>query len=188
MDPRTLLPAAPTAPPVAITHLALVALLALVGCGGNVAETVPTDAAADSAADTLIATETGVPDTAGDSATPVDSPTPDTFTPVDGPTPDVPPPDTGVPLSPECKTAGGVLCTEHRWVICPKGYEPIATGDGHLGCSGGGWCCVAAPPSTCSSSGKGNCVVGDCKGCWSKVTDPSLTCESGRSCCEDMCD
>jgi len=154
--------------------------LSILGCGGEVDQSAGPGPGPDSSSDTASPpTETGV-DGASDVA-------PDTSTLPDGIGIDVPPPDTGVPISGACKTAGGAVCTEHRWLICPKGYEPIATGDGHLDC-GDGWCCVLAPTSTCSSSGKGNCVVGECKGCWSKVADASLTCESGRSCCEDMCD
>lgn len=146
-------------------------LLSLVGCGGTVATPTDGGTGADGAADTALL----------DAAV-------DTGAPPDGSIPDVTPPDTGVPLSAACAAAGGALCTEHRWTICPKGFEPIASGDGHLGCATGGWCCVAAPASTCSSSGRANCVPGACTGCWSKVTDPTLTCESGRSCCEDLCD
>lgn len=147
------------------TLVRVVVILSLGGCGGTV--TSPGDGGADATADAAV-------DTGGDA-------TSDTVL-------DVPPPDTGVPISSACAAAGGALCTAQRWTICPKGFEPIATGDGHLGCATGGWCCVAAPSSTCSWSGRGNCVPGVCTGCWSKVADPALTCESGRSCCEDLCD
>ena len=150
-------------------------VLSMLGCGGTVLS-APVDGATDGSSDDTAFMDTGGrPDAAVDTA-------------VDAPTAEVAPPDTGVPVSPACAAAGGMLCTDHRWTICPKGYEPTATGDGHLGCGGGGWCCVAAPASTCSGSGRANCVVGVCTGCWSKVADSTLTCESGRSCCEDVCD
>jgi hypothetical protein len=88
---------------------------------------------------------------------------------------------------PRCEARGGT-CTEYRWVVCPVGTEPAA-GEGHEDCPGGGWCCVPAPSSTCSSSGYTNCVEGErCTGCWAAPDDTSLTCEAGRVCCLDICD
>ena len=88
---------------------------------------------------------------------------------------------------PRCEARGGT-CTEYRWVVCPVGTEPAA-GEGHEDCPGGGWCCVPAPSSTCSSSGYTNCVEGErCTGCWGAPDDASLTCEAGRVCCLDICD
>jgi hypothetical protein len=99
-------------------------------------------------------------------------------------------PDTGVQTTKSCTAQGGALCTEARWVLCPIGFEPTSAGDGHFNCgtTQEGWCCVAAPVSTCSMSGAGNCVVNACTGCFSPVSDTSLTCEDGRACCVDMCD
>ena len=94
-------------------------------------------------------------------------------------------PDGGAPTT-ICASAGGLLCTPYRWEICPAGTEPVAGADPHLGCGQGGWCCGAAPPSTCSQSGSGNCVPGACTGCWAAVA--GLTCEAGRVCCQDVCD
>ena len=94
-------------------------------------------------------------------------------------------PDGGTPTA-ACATAGGLLCTPYRWEICPAGTEPLAGADPHLGCGNGGWCCVVAPPSTCSNSGAGNCVPGSCTGCWAPVS--GYMCENGRVCCQDMCD
>lgn len=98
------------------------------------------------------------------------------------------PADWETDTSSACAAAGG-FCTAVRWEICPAGYEPIDP-DPHRGCGGEGipgWCCVVAPYSTCSASGRGNCVPGtSCTGCWGPVS--GLTCESGRVCCEDICD
>jgi hypothetical protein len=102
---------------------------------------------------------------------------------------DTAPPDTGAPLTDTCASVGGKFCTAVRWELCPIGYEPSDKGDGHFGCGTiQGWCCVPAPASSCTASGKGNCVPGGCTGCWTAVTDTSLSCESGRSCCIDNCD
>lgn len=90
-------------------------------------------------------------------------------------------------LFPKCSAKGG-LCTKHRWVVCPVNYEPIHPGP-HQDCTGGGWCCVKAPPSSCSAKAGVNCVYGNkCTGCWFPARDTTLTCESGRVCCMDMCD
>jgi len=87
---------------------------------------------------------------------------------------------------PKCAAVSG-NCTEHRWVICPAGFEPVDP-DPRQDC-GDGWCCVVAPASTCSASVSANCVVGtQCTGCWGPATNSSLTCEAGRVCCEDICD
>lgn len=96
------------------------------------------------------------------------------------------------PVSPQkCADLGGV-CTGARWQGCPAGMEIYALGD-QLGCSSsmGGWCCVDAPPSSCADSKSGGrvCVPGkECTGCFAPVSDLSLTCEPGRSCCMDVCD
>jgi hypothetical protein len=164
-------------------RLVLASVLFAVACGGKTTVTAePPDGATDSASDTSVV------DGRIDGVVPIDVIVPgDVIVPVDVIVPDGPPPDTGTPLTDKCAAAGGVACTPARWMLCPAGYEPIGGADGHLGCGPmGGWCCVVAPPSTCSSSGKGNCVPGACTGCWSLVA--GLTCESGRSCCQDMCD
>lgn len=134
----------------------------VIGCGGTVVESV---------------------DASGDGAS-LDSAATDTATVVD-----TAPVDTGTALTEACAAAGGAYCTNNRWELCPAGFEPLGAMDGHLGCGMiGGWCCVPAPASTCSASGKGNCVPGGCTGCWMKVSDPSLACEDGRGCCVDACD
>ena len=93
--------------------------------------------------------------------------------------------------NPLCSAAGGT-CTEQRWHLCPVGTEPVDP-DPHRDCGSGtgtdGWCCVDAPPSTCSDAAGVNCVVGtECTGCWGPPGDTSLTCEAGRICCTDVCD
>jgi hypothetical protein len=88
--------------------------------------------------------------------------------------------------APGCAAAGGT-CSPSRWEICPKRYEPIDQGTGHVDCPIDGWCCVPAPSSPCSDQGAGNCVVGDsCTGCWAPAPG-TPACESGRVCCVDMC-
>lgn len=88
---------------------------------------------------------------------------------------------------PRCESRGGT-CTEFRWEICPIGTEPAAT-EGHEDCPAGGWCCVPAPDSSCSSSGYTNCVEGErCTGCWGDPGVTGLFCEAGRVCCFDICD
>ena len=94
-------------------------------------------------------------------------------------------PDGGTPTV-ACATAGGVLCTPYRWRSARPAPSPSPAPMPHLGCGNGGWCCVIAPPSTCSNSGVGNCVPGTCTGCWTAV--PGYTCEAGRACCQDYCD
>ncbi len=86
-----------------------------------------------------------------------------------------------------CATVGGT-CTPNRWTTCPARYEPAGEGNGRLDCPSSGLCCVPAPSSPCSDTGKGNCVVGDtCTGCWSPAAG-APACEPGRVCCVDMCD
>ncbi|MBI5532711.1 MAG: hypothetical protein HY898_08360 [Deltaproteobacteria bacterium] len=98
-------------------------------------------------------------------------------------------PDTGVHTTKSCAAQGGALCTNARWELCPIGFEPIAAGDGHFNCgmTHDGWCCVAAPTSSCTMSGVANCVVNACTDCFAPAPDKSLTCEPGRACCVDMC-
>ncbi|MEO7094091.1 MAG: hypothetical protein ABI175_12630 [Polyangiales bacterium] len=158
----------------------LAPLCLLAACGGAVdAPTVTSDAGAD----TSSSADGSTLDGATSDTRPTETSSADT-TPAD-----TTPPDTGALLTETCAGAGGKFCTAVRWELCPSGYEPVGTGDGHYDCGKiQGWCCVPAPASTCSSSGKGNCVPGGCTGCWAKVEDPSLTCEDGRGCCIDMCD
>lgn len=92
-------------------------------------------------------------------------------------------PDAGIAPTAECSAVGGIICSANRWDGCPKGYEPVASGDSHLGCGGAlnGWCCQLAPAGfTCS----GTCVPGACTSCWMPAQG---TCEQGRSCCTDQC-
>lgn len=97
-------------------------------------------------------------------------------------------PDSGATLTGACEAAGGVLCTPFRWDVCPVGYEPVDESDGHLSCGAGlGWCCQAAPASTCSAEELTNCIPGKCTGCWQSALDETLTCEPGRVCCQDVC-
>ena len=89
---------------------------------------------------------------------------------------------------PECAAVDGI-CTDARWELCPNGTEPVDPNP-NRDCPGGegaqGWCCVDAPPSTCSDDSSGNCIVGDsCEGCWAEVQ--GYDCEDGRVCCEDIC-
>ena len=95
----------------------------------------------------------------------------------------------------KCSDWGGV-CTANRWSTCPRGME-IRSLEDQGGCENNwdGWCCVDAPPSSCSDVGPGVCVPGECKGCFAPVSDPEFrlpkpypTCEAGRSCCLDLCD
>jgi hypothetical protein len=87
---------------------------------------------------------------------------------------------------PLCSAKGG-SCTKQRWIVCPVGFEPIHPTP-HQDCGTGG-CCDKAPTSTCSAKAGVNCVWGSaCSGCWGPSTDTTLTCESGRVCCEDICD
>jgi hypothetical protein len=162
--------------------LSVLSLLTLAACGGSVeAPTSTSDAGSDTSIGSDTAVRDGVASTDVITATDVVA--------ADVVRPDTSAPDTGTRLTETCAAAGGKVCTAQRWHLCPIGYEPIGTGGGHYDCGDiDGWCCVLAPPSSCSSSGKGNCVPGGCTGCWAKVDDPSLTCEEGRGCCIDMCD
>jgi len=107
--------------------------------------------------------------------------------------------DTGVQLVPDagnltvgCAAAGGVQCTVMSWEQCPRGTEPVVTGGGKEDCQNSGWCCQTAPASPCSQSGSyAMCMVGTCSGCWMDYTNTDggvLSCETGRSCCIDICD
>jgi hypothetical protein len=98
--------------------------------------------------------------------------------------------DTLVPVGdaakfPLCAKEGGI-CMAMYWELCPISTEPVDP-DPHRDC-GSGYCCVAAPASTCTSSGSANCFAGSCPSCWTKTTNTSLACESGRACCESICD
>jgi hypothetical protein len=87
----------------------------------------------------------------------------------------------------ECAALGGV-CTGARFEMCPVGTEPYDLGEERGGCGFGGWCCVEAPPSSCSDEPGVMCVPGDqCEGCFYPAWDESLTCEEGRVCCFDYC-
>jgi hypothetical protein len=130
-------------------------LFATAGCGERT-----TNPGADAAVDGHIHLDAPHWDATGGDRFQVDGP-PQADGPTDGPAGDVLPPldarwdavvhvpDGGAPTA-ACATAGGVLCTPYRWEICPAGTEPLAGADPHLGCGNGGWCCVVAPPSTCS--------------------------------------
>lgn len=92
---------------------------------------------------------------------------------------------------PECEGVGGA-CTDARWELCPPGTEPLGT-DPRSDCPG--WCCVDAPPSTCSDDSSYNCVIGtrcedisgdDWGACWG-TPDGAYECEDGRVCCMDVC-
>ncbi len=90
-----------------------------------------------------------------------------------------------------CDEVGGV-CTGTRWEMCPPGTEPYDDpfGEPELGCGmmGDGYCCVKAPPSSCSEQEGVMCLSGDtCEGCFSEPFDNSLTCQPGRVCCQYIC-
>lgn len=167
--------------------LVLSAIL-LASCGGETESTPVDDAAIDSsAADTRT-------DASGDT-TPIDSAPIDSTTDsgaldtgaVDAGKPDVSVPETGTALTSECSAAGGVLCTNFRWNICPAGFEPVSSTD-HYACgTAGGWCCRPAPASPCASSGLGNCLPSCPLDCWQPVTDTTLTCDGTKKCCRDVC-
>lgn len=193
-----------------------IAALALAGCGGkgghadsDASDTVPDDSSGDTAndpspdvdadatPDTPADSTTDPSDTAGDSdADPIEDTSadgdPDSTGDVTGdPFEDWPtdlPPDWTEDTSPECDSAGG-FCSGARWELCPIGYEAIAGIDPNLGCDVNGWCCVPAPPSTCSASGWTNCVAASsCTDCWDDPGVAGLACEEGRVCCYDICD
>lgn len=171
-----------------VRGLAVIPFLGACGASDFLPDEAPFDAAAwvDGGAGS-----TSSPDAAADASMP-----PEAAPPMDsGTKPEAAPhgdaaPDTGVPTTKSCKNAGGVLCTDARWLLCPAGFEPVAEGDGHFNCgmTNEGWCCQPAPPSSCSQSGAANCIPGTCSGCFDDAPDPSLTCEPGRSCCVDVCD
>ncbi len=189
------------------------ALLLSCGCGGKKAgddadvgdtsqDDIVADTATDSSTDLPPDTEPdGVPDVFTDSepdAVPDVEPDADLDSSLDtagdevgdpyGDWPTDLPSDWPYETASECEAAGG-FCSGARWELCPVGYEYTGTGDGRLGCDVGGWCCVPAPPSTCSASGWTNCVEGSaCVGCWDDPGDPLLACEEGRVCCYDVCD
>jgi len=95
----------------------------------------------------------------------------------------------GAGSSPLCDAVLGI-CTPVRWELCPAGLEPVDP-DPHKDCPGAsesiqGWCCVDAPPSSCSDDSTGDCVVGSsCKDCYGPL--PGYSCEQGRVCCVDIC-
>ena len=90
--------------------------------------------------------------------------------------------------NPQCLAAGG-SCTQYRFILCPKGKEPVDPNP-HQDCDNEGWCCVAAPSSTCSDQAPTvNCIAGTrCEGCWAPARNRSFTCEQGRVCCMDTCE
>jgi hypothetical protein len=161
------------------------ALLVIAGCGGgstdidgNASDVPGDDVAVDTSVDTVHDTSADVEPDPGDDASPDPAEDPAD----DGPTD--PPADWPHDTSLECEAAGG-FCSGARWMLCPAGHEPIGL-DG-LGCEMEGWCCVAAPSSTCTDSGTANCVPGtSCEGCWGDAGG-SLACEAGRVCCVDIC-
>ena len=88
-----------------------------------------------------------------------------------------------------CADVGGI-CTSARWQMCPESTEPYNLESDQGGCERpmGGWCCVEAPPSSCSDTPGVMCVPGDqCEGCFDPATDTDLACEAGRVCCMDTC-
>lgn len=127
------------------------------------------------------------PESAADASTPPDASTHDAQDAM--PYYDGPVPDTGAHATKSCTSAGGLLCTEARWELCPIGFEPVAAGDGHFNCgyTHDGWCCQPAPMSSCTMSGAANCVPNACTGCFAPSPNSSLQCEPGRACCVDMC-
>ena len=143
------------------------------------------------------------PDAAPLDATPAEASSPDLLadsTSGDGPTADIPVDGAAVDSQifpdlsgdatlafPLCSGVGG-FCTPFRWEICPPSYEPVFP-NSHQDCPSGGWCCVPAPPSTCSAAAAANCIkAGACTGCWGDAANKTLTCEPGRVCCNDICD
>lgn len=166
--------------------------MALVSCGGETTTDEPTDSSvADTRADGLVAdsaTDTKIDSSTTDS-TAIDS-TVDSSADsaaIDTGKPDVSVPETGTALTTECSAAGGVLCTNFRWNICPAGFEPVSSTD-HYACgTAGGWCCRPAPASPCASSGLGNCLPTCPIDCWQPVTDTTLTCDGTKKCCRDVC-
>lgn len=158
---------------------------ALFACGGDVdTPSGGADAAPDALADVTVDSTSpdAAPDTAADVA--VDSASPDVAPDV---TPDVTIPDTGTALTAACSAAGGSICTDFRWNICPKGFEPVSEKE-HYACgTSQGWCCRPAPPSSCASSGIGNCLTTCPLDCWQPVSDSTLTCDGARKCCRDVC-
>ncbi|MCD6498550.1 MAG: hypothetical protein J7M25_09665 [Deltaproteobacteria bacterium] len=86
-----------------------------------------------------------------------------------------------------CAAHGGT-CTDQVWITCPAGTEPFGK-DRQLDC--GGHCCVTAPNTSCNQDAEANCIKGTTCGevntCWFADTQ-GLECETGRVCCEWMCD
>ncbi len=177
---------------------ACLAGLVLAGCGSkkktedaDAADVAEEDTAIDETVDVVPDAEPDAVPDAEEDATPDAEEDAETDGPLDPPEdwPTDNPADWSVETSTACEAVGG-FCTAVRWEICPVGYEPIDP-DPHRGCGGGGgvagWCCVVAPYSTCSAYAGGNCIPGtSCTGCWGDVS--GYTCESGRVCCEDICD
>ncbi|MBN2496360.1 MAG: hypothetical protein JXR96_17330 [Deltaproteobacteria bacterium] len=96
-------------------------------------------------------------------------------------------------LTPACREAGGVLCTEHTCVVCPAGTQPVASEDGpqlSLQCESLGWCCEPAPDTSCARSDTMTCrpwpyqepPFMECGHC-----DAELACPEGRVCCSANC-
>lgn len=150
----------------------------LAACSGESTSTPSGDATTDVVADAPPVDTQVIDSVPGDSTAPDSS--------ADS-SADVVVPETGVALSAECSAAGGLLCTDFRWTICPKGFEPVSSAD-HFACgTAGGWCCRPAPVSPCAASGIGNCIPTCPLDCWQPVTDTALTCDGTKKCCRDVC-
>lgn len=92
------------------------------------------------------------------------------------------------PTAGPCAGQGG-FCSGGSELLCPWGYEPLASRP-HRNCASDGWCCIVAPYSECTDSGEANCFEGStCTGVDGCLGDPTTayTCETGRVCCVDTC-
>jgi hypothetical protein len=92
------------------------------------------------------------------------------------------------PTSGPCAGQGG-FCSGGSELLCPWGYEPLASRP-HRNCANDGWCCLVAPYSECTDSGEANCFEGtSCTAVDGCLGDPTTayTCETGRVCCVDTC-
>jgi hypothetical protein len=165
--------------------LPLVAALACLqpacGAADSLSPDLPVEAGA--AADAPAADQHAQPEAAPDGTAPGDA-GPEAWPLFDGAVP-----DTGIVTTKECMAQGGALCTADRWDLCPPGFEPVAADEGHAGCGNfnQGWCCQAAPVTSCNMAVAANCVPDACSGCFVPSPDTSLVCEPGRACCVDLC-